>query len=143
MDSRPRRPRTPPAPLESARRAERQGADIEAAISGLLYLSENDYPWTYNPVPKPRLSDWLRSWEGSTLEQRRTFGAFFRQLKDPALTGDDAERYRVLERVLRQHFNHLTVYWVVDPADPVAVRMVILGQNRLGVFALETVSIET
>jgi len=45
--------------------------------------------------------------------------------------------------VLRQHFNHLTVYWVVDPADPVAVRVVILGQNRLGVFALETVSIET
>ncbi len=137
---------TPPpntAPLESARSADRQGADIEAAISGLLYLSESEYPWTYNPVPKPRLSDWLSSWEGSTPQQRRTFRAFFRQLKDPALTGDDAERYRVLERVLRRHFNHLTVYWVIDPADPVAVRIVILGQNRLGVFALETVSIET
>ncbi len=46
-------------------------------------------------------------------------------------------------RVLRRNFNHLTVYWVIDPADPVAVRVVILGQNRLGVFALETLSIET
>lgn len=48
---------TPPpntAPLESARSADRQQADIEAAISGLLYLSESDYPWTYNQKWTPK-----------------------------------------------------------------------------------------
>ncbi len=52
---------TAPAPdaalLQPARSATRQQADIEAAISGLLYLSESEYPWTYNPIPKPDLSD--------------------------------------------------------------------------------------
>lgn len=137
-------PRADLAPTaQPERSAARQQADIEAAVDGLLYLSESDYPWTYNPVPKPRLSDWLESREGLELEQRRSFKAFFDQLTDPDATGDDAERYRRLERTLRRHFSRLTVYWIIDPADPVRVRLVILGKNRLGVFALETVSIET
>lgn len=138
------RPAPEPAELSvQANRLERQQADIEAAIAGLFYLSESDYPWTYNPVPKPNLSEWLASWEGFHLEQRRGFEAFFNQLTDPNATGDDAERYRRLERTLRRHFNHLTTYWVIDPADPVRVRVVILGTNRFGVFALSTISIET
>lgn len=138
-------PQNPDAPLsaQTTRSAARQQADIEAAISVLLYLSESEYPWTYDPVPKPRPSDWLASWEGNELEQRRSFRDFFSQLKDPDLTGDDAARYQQLEKVLRKYFNHLEVYWVIDPANPVRVRLVILGKNRLGVFALETVSIET
>lgn len=137
-------PAPEPAELSvQANRLERQQADIEDAIAGLFYLSESDYPWTYNPVPKPSLSEWLASWEGSTLEQRRGFRAFFDQLTDPNATGDDAKRYRRLEQVLRRHLNHLTVYWLIDPADPVRVRVVILGTNRFGVFALSTISIET
>lgn len=136
------RPAPDPAELSvQTNRLERQQDDIGAAINGLLYLSESDYPWTYNPVPKPCLSDWLASWEGLQLEQRRSFRAFFDQLTDPNATGKDAEHYRRLERTLRRHFERLTVYWLIDPADP--VRVVILGKNRFGVFALSTISIET
>lgn len=138
------RPALEPAELSvQTNRLEQQHADIEAATNGLLYLSEGDYPWTYNPVPKPRLGDWLVSWEGFELEQRRSFRAFFDQLTDPNATGNDAVRYRRLERTLRRHFERLTVYWVIDPADPVQVRVVILGKNRFSVFALSTISIET
>ena len=140
----PTQPAPEPAELSvQANRLERQHADIEAAINGLLYLSESERPWTYNPVPKPRLSDWLASWEGLQLEQRRGFRALFDQLTDLGATGTDAERYGRLERVLKRHFRHLTVYWVTDLANPVEVGVVVLGENRFGVFALSTLSIET
>lgn len=135
-----------PEPTEltvQTNRLERQHANIEAAIDSLLYLSESERPWTYNPVPKPLLSDWLASWEGHQLEQRRGFRALYDQLTDPGATGADAARYRRLERVLKRHFRYLTVYWVTDPANPVEVGVVVLGENRFGVFALSTVSIET
>ena len=137
-----------PAPTElsvQAHRLERQRADIEAVIGNLTlqYLSESEYPWTYNPVPKPSFDAWFAGWEGQHVEQRRSFRYFFKQLKNPLYTNTDAERYRQLERVLRRHLNHLTVYWVTDPADPYEVQVVILGKNRYGVFALSTISIET
>ena len=139
---------TQPEPADLAvqmNRLERQHRDIEAALGGLTlqYLSESEYPWTYNPVPKPSFAAWLATWEGQEVEQRRTFKYFFKQLKNPLYTNIDAERYRRLEQVLRRHLNHLTVYWVIDPANPVEVQLVILGENRYGVFALSTVSIET
>lgn len=139
---------TQPEPAElsgQTDRLERQHRDIEAALGGLTlqYLSESEYPWTYNPVPKPSFDAWFAEWEGREVEQRRTFRYFFKQLKNPLYTNIDAERYRRLEQVLRRHLNRLTVYWVIDPANPVEVRVVILGENRFGVFALSTISIET
>lgn len=139
---------TPPEPAElnvQANRLERQHRDIEAALGGLTlqYLSESEYPWTYNRVPKPSFAAYFAEWEGQNVEQRRSFREFFNRLKDPLYTNIDAERYRRLERVLRRHLNHLTVYWVTDPENPYEVQVVILGENRFGVFALSTVSIET
>lgn len=134
---------TPTAQTE--RSAARQQADIEAAIGGLplQYLSESESPWVYNRVPKPSFAAWLASWEAQGIEQRRSFQKFFKQLENPLYTNIDAERYRVLEQVLRRHLNHLTIYWIIDPANPAEVQVVILGRNRFGVFALSAISVET
>ncbi len=137
-----------PEPTElsvQTHRLARQQADIEAALSEptLQYLSESEYPWTYNPAPKPSFAAWFASWEAQQVEQWRTFRYFFKQLKNPLYVDVDAERYRQLERVLRRHLNHLMVYWVTDPERPYEVQVVIPGQNRYGVFALSTLSIET
>jgi hypothetical protein len=136
----------PPTELSVQRdRLERQHREIEAALGGptLQYLSESEYPWTYNPVPKPSFDAWFAEWEGRSVEQHQSFNHFFKQLKNPLYTNIDAKRYRQLERTLRRHLNHLTVYWVTDPANPALVQVVILGKNRFGVFVLSTLSIET
>ena len=139
-------PQPGPAELSvQATRLERQHREIRAALGGLTlqYLSESEYPWVYNPVPKPSFAAYLAGWEGQDVAQRRSFTEFFRQLRNPLYTDIDAERYTVLERTLRRHLDYLRVYWVTDPENPYEVQIVILGKNRFGVFALSTISIET
>ena len=139
-------PEPKPAELSAqATRLELQHKEIRAAIGGLTlqYLSESEYPWVYNSVPKPSFAAYFAGWEGKDVVQRRSFTEFFRQLRNPLYTDIDAERYTVLERTLRRHQDYLRIYWVTDPADPYEVQIVILGKNRFGVFALSTISIET
>ena len=139
-------PEPKPAELSAqTTRLELQHKEIKAAIGGLTlqYLSESEYPWVYNPVPKPSFADYFAEWEGQDALQRRSFTEFFRQLRNPLYTDIDAERYTVLERTLRRHLDYLRVYWVTDPENPYEVQIVILGKNRFGVFALSTISIET
>ena len=139
-------PEPEPAELGAqTHRLERQHQEIRAALGGLTlqYLSESEYPWVYNPIPKPSFAAYLAGWEGKDVVQRRSFTEFFKQLRNPLYTDVDAERYTVLERTLRRHLDYLRIYWVTDPADPYEVQIVILGKNRFGVFALRAVSVET
>lgn len=120
---------------------------LERASSGLLYMSESDYPFdfvSYPTAPAGRLTtaQFLRALdrpEGTVIEVR-SLDQVFSHLVNPDVTGADATRFAALKRTIQQRLTYVQVFAV----GTVQVQLYFVGHDRCGALVgLHTVSIET
>lgn len=120
---------------------------LENAASGLLMMSESDYPFEYLNTNKRQLNDALvlklaQKPEGTPVEQT-TIEHLLRNLIDPtsgSVNLATAQRFQQLMATLKQELSNLTVYRVGD----VQVEVFILGLTTDGtVGGMRTMLIET
>jgi len=120
---------------------------LENAASGLLMMSESDYPFEYLNTNERQLNDALvlklaQKPEGTPVEQT-TIEHLLRNLIDPtsgSVNLATAQRFQQLMATLKQELSNLTVYRVGD----VQVEVFILGLTTDGtVGGMRTMLIET
>jgi hypothetical protein len=125
------------------------GADmaqaLEAAVEGLFYLSESDYPFGVVVAPDdgagPIPADVARALDPEAMGagEVRDFGALF----DRFTNTDDPElnrRFAALRAVLESNLSDLAVYRF----NPIEVRVLILGRTVCGEIAgVTSISVET
>ena len=120
---------------------------LENAASGLLMMSESDYPFEYLNTNERQLNDALalklaQKPEGTLVEQT-TIEHLLRNLIDPtsgSVNLATAQRFQQLMATLKQELSNLTVYRVGD----VQVEVFILGLTTDGtVGGMRTMLIET
>ncbi|CAM3631719.1 nuclease A inhibitor family protein [Mucilaginibacter galii] len=120
---------------------------LESAASGLMMMSESDYPFEYVNTNERQLTTALalklaQKPEGTTVEQT-TIEHLLRNLIDPtsgSVNIATAQRFQQLMAALKQELTNLTVYRVGD----VQVQVFILGLTADGtVGGMRTMLIET
>ena len=120
---------------------------LERASTGLLYMSESDYPFdfvSYPTAPAGRLTtaQFLRTLgrpDGTAIEIR-SLDQVFSHLVNPDVTGPDAARFAALKRTIQQRLTYVQVFAV----GTVQVQLYFVGHDRCGALVgLHTVSIET
>jgi hypothetical protein len=123
---------------------------LETQVTGMLYMSESDYPLTYvtyGMQGAPTI-DKLRAATGtaaSTKIEQVSFADLFDQLSNPYDPSDPyvvdyAMKYAALRMVLEQNLTDLTVIRVGE----ISIDVYIVGQTSCGeLVGLKTTSIET
>jgi hypothetical protein len=120
---------------------------LENAASGLLMMSESDYPFEYINTNEHQLNPELalklaQKPEGTPVEQT-TIEHLLRNMIDPtsgSVNLATSQRFQQLMATLKQEFTNLTVYRVGD----VQVQVFILGLTADGTVAgMRTMLIET
>jgi hypothetical protein len=120
---------------------------LENAASGLLMMSESDYPFEYLNTNERQLNDALalklaQKPEGTAVTQT-TIEHLLRNMIDPtsgSVNLATSQRFQQLMATLKQELTNLTVYRVGD----VQVQVFILGLTADGTVAgMRTMLIET
>ena len=125
--------------------------DLQAAIEGLFYPSESDAPFAYICFPaeahgdldRERLLDLLDVPTNTPVNVQSPDAFFGELIKPQEWWGEteklDAEKYRVLRRLMEQRLASLTVFRVGE----VEVDVYVLGAYEDDLVGLHTRSVET
>jgi hypothetical protein len=121
------------------------GIDAAAALEGVLFPSESDYPWSsFGPVGSgaTRVSPEVVAEAAGLagLTETRVFSEFWSRFeRDPA-----AAAYSAAKDILERRLSSLTVVRVIPTATPAEVHVFVVGLTPCGeLVGIRTISIET
>lgn len=142
-----------PSPSDAPVSCDADEAVIAALTEGLFYTSEGDEPLMVRSFPgeggaAPTAEDVLRlsvASAGSTTDVRTVDAFFANVVVDPtAVPPIDPARPDMLRAAVERAWRDLSFVRVIDPAEPVRVRVFLVGRTQCGSLAwLRSLSIET
>lgn len=121
------------------------GLDAAAALAGVFFVSESDYPWEAfgavgtgaSSVSPAAVAD-AAGLTGRT--ETRAFAEFWARFAED----DEAAKYAAAKEILEARLTMLTVVRVIPAAAPAEIHIFVVGLTPCGeIVGIRTISIET